>query len=288
VAGQSETALDMAIKCAEKLFQRFDKSRIDMVLLCTQSPDYFLPTSACILQDRLGLKTTAGALDFNLGCSGYVYGLALAKGLIEGGISQCVLLITSETYTKHIHPKDIGNRTIFGDGAATTIIEKSDVEGIGQFALGTDGSGHQNLIVPNGAFKSRYNPGAPEVTDESGATRTANHLAMNGPEIFNFTIEAVPGLVQKAMEKNGLSLDQVDYVVFHQANKYMLEYLMKKIGISPDKFYINMLDTGNTVSATIPIALRQCLDKGKIKRGNRVLLVGFGVGYSYGATVVCL
>lgn len=286
ISHENETALDLAVSACQKLFTSYDKEKVDFILFCTQSPDYYLPTTACILQDKLGLRRNIGALDFNLGCSGYIYGLALAKGLISSGIASSILLITSETYSKLIHPKDKGNRSIFGDGAAATIVEKGIENKIHEFVLGTDGSGYQNLIVCNGAIRNKYNALAVEMEDEGGSIRTDNNLFMNGPEIFNFTIGNVPALVNETLSKNHTTLEAVDYVIFHQANKYMLSYLRKKIKIAEEKFYINLEHTGNTVSATIPIALKDCIDKGIIKTGNKVLLVGFGVGYSWGATVI--
>lgn len=286
IASENETALDLGLRAAVKLLDNYDKEKIDLLLFCTQSPDYYLPTSACILQDKLGLRTDVGAFDFNLGCSGFIYGLAIAKSFIRTGIANNVLLITSETYTKHIHPKDKGNRTIFGDGAAATIIERSERKGIREFSLGTDGSGYKNLIVPNGGLRNRYDINAKEIDDGSGSIRTDNNLYMNGPEIFNFTIEAVPVVVDQCLKKNQTNLGEIDYVIFHQANLFMIEYLRKKINIPKEKFYMNMLHTGNTVCATIPIALKDCLDNKIIKEGDRVLLVGYGVGYSWGATII--
>ena len=286
IVKENETSLDLGFESAEKVLQGYDRKKIDFLLLCTQSPDYYLPTSACILQDKLGLRSDIGAFDYNLGCSGFIYGLAMAKSFIKTGISDNVLLITSETYTKHIHPKDKSNRTIFGDGAAATIIEKSDEEGIFEFSLGTDGSGYKNLIVPNGGLRNRYDVNAKEIDDGSGSIRTENNLYMNGPEIFNFTIKAVPVVVNQCLEKNKTNLDEINYVIFHQANLFMIEYLRKKIKIPKEKFYIDMLYTGNTVSATIPIALKNCIDLGVVKKGDKILLVGYGVGYSWGATIV--
>ncbi|MDP8263031.1 MAG: ketoacyl-ACP synthase III [Candidatus Ancaeobacter aquaticus] len=286
IVKEDETALDLAFKAADKILTNYDKSKIDLLMLCTQSPDYFLPSSSCILQDKLGLRTNIGAFDYNLGCSGFVYGLALGKSLITSKVAKNILLITSETYNKHIHPKDKGNRTIFGDAAAATIIEKSEEEHIGEFVLGTDGSGYKNLIVPNGGLRKRYDPNAKEIDDGSGSIRTDNDIYMNGPEIFNFTIKAVPKVVSETLEKNNTNLDDLDYVIFHQANKYMNEYLRKKINIPKDKFYLNLLHTGNTVSATIPIAIKDALDNKLIKREDKVLLVGFGVGYSWGGTII--
>lgn len=286
IAAKDQTALDLGLRAAERLLESFEKDKIDFILLCTQSPDYFLPTGACILQDRLGLKKNIGALDFNLGCSGFVYGLALAKGLIQTKVANNVLLITAETYSKHINPKDKANRSIFGDGAAACIVSESETEKIFDFELGTDGSGMNNLIVQNGGFRNKFNSHESDIFEEGIFVRNGNNLYMNGPEIFNFTIANIPGLVNRVLEKNQLTIETIDYVIFHQANKFMLDYLRKKIKIVPEKFYQNMENTGNTVSATIPIALKDCVDHKIVKPGDKILLCGFGVGYSWGATII--
>ena len=285
IVSADETALDLAEKAGSLFFEehKIDRSGIDFILLCTQSPDYLLPTSACILQDRLGLSTTCGALDFNLGCSGFVYGLSLAKGLIAGNIAKNVLLITSETYSKYLHPKDKGNRTIFGDAAAVTLISTDGIAEILNFSLGTDGSGYNNLIVRSGALRM------PEKTnkvqwDESGNPVSDDFLYMNGTEIFNFTLESVPLLVDDVLRKNHLQKDQIDLFVFHQANKYMLNFLREEIEIEESKFYYCLENFGNTVSSTIPIALKE-LQKENLLQGN-ILLAGFGVGYSWGGVVL--
>ena len=286
IVEENETALDIGFKAGEKVLKNYNKEKIDFLLFCTQSTEYYLPSGACILQNRLGLNTTIGAFDYNLGCSGFIYGLAMAKSFIKSGLANNILLITSETYSKHIHPKDKSNKTIFGDGATATIIEKSTKEGIFEFSLGTDGSGYKNLIVPNGGLRNKYDINAKEIDDGSGSIRTNNNLYMNGPEIFNFTIDAVPKVVSDVLKKNKTNIDGIDYIIFHQANKYMIEYLRKKIKIPKEKFYINMLYTGNTVSSTIPIALKDCFDNKIIKSGDKILIVGFGVGYSWGATII--
>ena len=285
VVSENETAADMATQAAEKLFAEhgIDRSAIDFVLFCTQSPDYYLPTSACLIQNKLGLLTSCGALDFNLGCSGYVYGLSLAKGLIAGGIAKNVLLITAETYSKHIHPKDKGNRTIFGDASAATLVSTDGFASIENFSLGTDGRGAENLIVRKGGLRQPDSLND-TVLDESGNLTSSDYLFMNGGEIFNFTAEAVPVLVQETLEKNGLKQDKINLFVFHQANKYMMNYLRKLIEIEPERFYFFLENVGNTVSSTIPIALYEAQQEGKLV-GN-ILLAGFGVGYSWGATVL--
>jgi len=288
LVNENETALDLAFEASKKVLKNYDKNKIDFLLLCTQSTEYYLPSGACILQDKLGLRTNIGAFDYNLGCSGFIYGLAISKSFIKSGIANNVLLITASTYTKHIHPKDKSNKTMFGDGATATIIESSDQESILEFSLGTDGRGYKNLIILNGGLKNRYDVNAKEIDDGSGSIRTANNLFMNGPEIFNFTIEAVPIVINQCLAKNHTTLEEIDYVIFHQANKFIIEYLRKKIKIPKDKFYNYLLHTGNTVSATIPIALKDCVDNRIVKTGDRVLLVGYGVGYSWGATIIII
>ena len=286
IAADGQTALDLAREASEKVLEGENREEVDFIILCTQSPDYFLPTSACILQDQLSLKTGTGAIDVNLGCSAFIYGLAMAKGFLTTGIASKVLLVTSETYSKHIHPRDRANKSIFGDGAAAVLIDRSDAANLLEFELGTDGSGMGNLIVRTGGFRHVTASGVESFTDDSGNFCSPDHLYMNGPEIFNFTIEKVPAIVDKVLAKNNLSLEQVDYVIFHQANKYMLDYLRKKIKIPAEKFFNNILLSGNTVSATIPIALYNAQKENLIKRGDKILLVGFGVGLSWGGAVI--
>lgn len=286
VVAENETALDLAFQACDKLLKNFNKENIDFLLLCTQSPDYFLPTSACILQHKLGLRTNIGAFDFNLGCSGYIYGLAIAKSLICSNVAKNVLLVTSETYSKHFHYNDKANKSIFGDAAAATLISASDTNKIFNFVLGTDGSGKDNLIVCNGGMRNKPEQKPVEWTDEAGNFRSNNYLFMNGPEIFNFTIENIPPVFDQILKKNNILCDSIDYVIFHQANKYMLDYLRKKINIPKEKFHNDMLLTGNTVSATIPIALKNCIDDKIVKEGDKLLLLGFGVGYSWGGTII--
>jgi len=285
IVSENETATDMAVQAAEKLFTEhgIDRSTIDFVLLCTQSPDYFLPTSACLIQERLGLKTNIGALDFNLGCSGFVYGLSLAKGLIAANISKNVLLLTSETYSKHIHPRDKGNRTIFGDAASATLISTDGFAGIGDFSMGTDGRGANNLIVRKGGFR-QLNALNDLVFDEGGNPVSSDYLYMKGSKIFNFTVDAVPVLVEDVLVKNILLKKDIQLFVFHQANRFIMNYLCNLIEIQPEKFYYYLDKVGNTVSSTIPIALYEARKEGKT-HGN-VLLAGFGVGYSWAGTVL--
>jgi 3-oxoacyl-[acyl-carrier-protein] synthase-3 len=289
IADIDEFSSDMAVKASQKLFDEYSVSPLDIdyILLCTQSPDYRLPTTACIVQDKLGIPTTAGALDFNLGCSGYVYGLSLAKGLIAADIANNILLITTETYSKYIHHSDKSNRTIFGDGASATLISGAG-EGleIENFILGTDGRGSENLIVKRGGSKYPVNDNIEVSVDEYGNQTNENCLFMNGSEIFNFTIEAVPGLVNNTLQKNNKQINDIDLFIFHQANKYMLNHLRKKIGIEEEKFFYCLENCGNTVSSTIPIALKEALIQNRLQPNMSILLAGFGVGYSWGGVTL--
>lgn len=262
IAAPDETVTDMSVRAAEALFANgHDRSQIDFVLLCTQSPDYMLPSSACIVQHRLGLSTQCGAFDFNLGCSGYEYGLVVAKGLIQSGAAKNVLLLTAEMYTKYLSQDDKGNRTIFSDGASATWVGTEGFAEIGECSLGTDGSGADYLIV-----------------------RPNEPLYMDGGAIFDFSSDVVPQMVEEVLCKSGMQKDDIDLWVFHQANKYMINYVRKLLEIDKERFYIYMEHVGNTVSSTIPIALCAAREEGKLN-GN-ILLAGFGVGLSWGAVML--
>lgn len=262
IAAPDETASDMAVAAAERLFaEGYDRGQIDFVLLCTQSPDYMLPSSACLVQHRLGLSTRCGAFDFNLGCSGYEYGLIVAKSLIVSGVAHNVLLLTSEMYTKYLSKDDKGNRTIFSDGASATWVGAEGFAEIGECSLGTDGSGADYLIK-----------------------RPNKPLYMDGGAIFDFSADVVPMMVEDVLQKSRLNQEDVNLWIFHQANKYMINYIRKLLGIEKDHFYICMEHMGNTVSSTIPIAMIEARKEGRLL-GN-VMLAGFGVGLSWGAVLL--
>jgi 3-oxoacyl-[acyl-carrier-protein] synthase-3 len=287
LAAPNETAGDMAEKAARKLFEEYDikPDEIDFILLCTQSPDYFLPTTACIIQHKLKIPTGAGALDFNLGCSGYVYGLAIAKGLIASNTAKNILLLTAETYSKYLHPLDKSNRSIFGDGASATLVSTTGFASVGNFVLGTDGKGVENLIVRTGASREQVKRNDIR-NDENGTIQSSDFLYMNGSEIFNFTLDTIPALIQETLQSNELEKKDINLFVFHQANKFMLDTLRKVCAIPKNIFYINLGNTGNTVSSTIPIALKQALQSHIITDKMNILIAGFGVGYSWGGCVL--
>ena len=278
IADADETSSDLAVRAAEKLIKSswIERSSIDYVIFCTQTPDYLLPSSACLIQHRLGLGKALGAFDFNLGCSGYVYGLGLAKGLVETGQARNVLLLTGETYSKLLRSDDKSTRTLFGDAGSATLISlvAGDQTKIGPFVYGTDGSGGEDLIVRSSGARSAGSP----LSDGRG-------LCMDGPKIFNFSIREVAQSLDRLLAEASLSRNDVDLFVFHQANKYMLDFLQRKCAIPPEKFYIHFNLSGNTVSNTIPIAIYHALADDQIKKGSIVAVLGFGVGLSWAGCI---
>jgi 3-oxoacyl-[acyl-carrier-protein] synthase III len=278
IAAPQECASDLAVKAATRLFHDYDvdPQTIDFILLCTQTPDYPLPTTACLLQSRLGLRTNVGALDFNLGCSGYVYGLSLADGLIRSGAAKRVLLLTAETYSKYIHPTDRSLRTIFGDGAAATLVEAAAEPSLWAFQFGTDGTGADTLLVAKGGARPPQDAIKPRHRH-----RWESALYMDGPSLINFTVAAVPQLVAGVLSAAKLSERDVDIYLFHQATLKMLEQLRERMGISAERLPVVLENCGNTVSSTIPILIDTLRQEGRLKRGMRSMLVGFGVGWSW-------
>lgn len=289
IVAENECASDLGVRACEKIFSSgiVDRSEIDCLILCTQSPDYILPATACILQHRLGLPIKCAAFDYNQGCSGFIYGLGIAKGLLETGQAKNVLLVTAETYSKYINEGDKSVRTLFGDAAAATLIQAADEKvALDRFRYGTDGSGAQSLIVPVGGsrFPSALNPNLEPHRDESGNVRTDANLYMNGPAILEFSLKRVPELFDSLFDED-FTPAMVDYFVFHQANKFMLDALKRKLKLPEEKFVREFEHCGNTVSSTIPIALKESMRKGKIKGGDLVACIGFGVGLSWSACV---
>jgi 3-oxoacyl-[acyl-carrier-protein] synthase-3 len=280
IAAPGECASDLGVAAAEKLFAEYniDRNSIDFLLFCTQTPDYILPTTACLIQDRLQLSTSVGALDFNLGCSGFVYGLSLASGLIQGGIARRVLLITAETYSKYIDETDRSLRTIFGDGAAATLIEASSEPSIGSFVFGTDGRGADTLLVSGGGARP-----AADAIQPRKRKRWPSSLYMDGPELVKFSLEAVPQMIDQVLAQNRWTRENVDFFLMHQATVFMLDHLRERLVLDREHTPEAIEDYGNTVSSTIPILIRDLRASGRLTHGKQAVLVGFGVGLSYAA-----
>ncbi len=286
--GEHETALDLAETACRRLFgdTGTDAGDIDALLFCTQTPDYVMPPNACLLQARLGLANTVAALDFTHACSGFVYGLYLAKSLVESGAAAKVLLVTAETYSKWLNMNDRGPATLFGDGAAATLITRGPST-IGTVTLGTDGAAANIFCVPAGGARRMRSPEtAAERSDPHGNRRSDENLLMEGAAVLAFVGREIPVFVQRFMADHNETWDTIDLVVFHQGSRIAIDSLRARLAIPAEKVYSNLAHVGNTVSASIPIALRGALDEGRVSAGSRVLLVGFGVGMSWGACVI--
>jgi len=293
IAEDNVTAVDLAISAGKHFFTKHsnDKNKIDYLIFCTQSPDYFLPTSACIIQNALGLNSNLGAIDVNQGCSGFVYSLSLAKGLIETSQATNVLIITSETYSKYINKKDKSVRTLFGDGAACSLISnlESRNEQISKVTHGTDGSGANHLIVPHGAHRHPLDESSNVLfEDKSSNLRSPSDLYMNGNAIYTFTMKKIPIIFNEILESNNMTLNDIDLVVFHQANKFILDTIQKKLQIPEEKMHRSYEEYGNTVSSTIPIGLKLEMDKKKNSAKKTYLILGFGVGLSWAGAIIKL
>lgn len=282
IAAPDECASDLAVAASQRLFAEHgvDPQSIDFLLLCTQTPDYPLPTTACLLQSRLGLRTNTGALDFNLGCSGFVYGLSLADGLIRSGAAKNVLLITAETYSKYIHPTDRSLRTIFGDGAAATLIQSADEPTLTGFQFGTDGTGADTLLVTKGGARP-----ADKAIRPRHRHRWESALYMDGPSLINFTVSAIPQLVEEILKSGNLKSEEIDLFLLHQATLKMLEQLRERMRLAPERLPIVLENCGNTVSSTLPILIDELRQGGQIKPGMKNMLVGFGVGWSWAGCI---
>lgn len=287
VTVDGETASDLAVGAAEKLFteNNYDRGLIDYLIFVSQSPDYHLPTTACTIQTRLGLLNRLTAIDVNLGCNGFVAGLSLAKAVIIAGQAKNVLLLTAETYSKYMHERDKSNRTIFGDGAAATLVSTEGIAEVGEFVIGTDGTGAENLIVKTGGARQPQ-PAGDLRFDDFGNPRSSDNLYMDGPAILNYSLDSIPQLVSDVLEKNGVTMDDIDLHVYHQANTFLANLERRKLRIPEEKYYCNIEYFGNTVSSTIPIALCEAIKEERIKKGSKVLSVAQGLGYTWGGMVL--
>ena len=277
IASSDQTASDLAYIAAEQLLSDTQiRNQIDLLILVTQSPDYLLPTSACILQDRLRLSQNCMAFDINLGCSGFVSALSVAGGLIESGVVNTGLILCADTYSKYIDIHDRACRPIFSDGAAAILIERTAIDSIGPFDFGTDGSGFDHLIVRRGGARD----------PDKASDHPHPILEMHGSDVFVFTMRVVPACIVKLLARAGHNIDQVDLFIFHQASRLVIESLIRLMSLDEKKVFVNHEFIGNTVSATIPIALKDAVANGRLTTGQTVVLVGFGVGLSWSAVVL--
>ena len=282
------TALDLGERACRRLLDRtgFDAARIDTVVFCTQTPDYPMPPNACLLQARLGLPTTVAAFDISLACSGFVYGLYIAKSLVIGGQASNVLLVTAETYSKRTHPGDRGTRTLFGDGGACTLVRKGRGT-IGPFRLGTDGARAQCFYVPAGGARQPASEATSRLEqDQNGNMRTAEHIVMQGAAVLDFVKREVPGMVRDLLRDADITMESLDLVLLHQASKVTLDCLYSALRIPVTKRFSDLARFGNTVSASLPIVMRNAQLAGVLRPGMKVLAVSFGVGLSWGSCLI--
>ena len=285
VVNDTQCTSDLVCQSAENLIKQIsiDPDKIGVLILVTQTPDYILPATSCIIHNRLKLCKDTIVFDINLGCSGYIYGLYVASILLMSSDKPYALLLAGDTISKYAGKEDASTRFIFGDAGSATLLGKNEQANTLFFSFGTDGSGWQNLIIPAGGARNRDNKENNKITiDSDGNKRTAENLYMDGMEIFNFTISTVVPHLQEIIDKCGFP----DTVVFHQANRYMLEFMRKSLKIPKDRFLYSLEKYGNTSSASIPLTL--CSELKKTDDVNKTLLSGFGVGYSWGSVMLNL
>lgn len=274
VADKATCTSDLCFVSAQRLLQslEWDPQSVGALVFVSQTPDYLLPATSCILQARLNLPKTCVAFDVNLGCSGYVYGLWIASSLMRASGLKRVLLLAGDTMTRLVSPDDRSTALIFGDAGTATALEASAADATASFSLGADGGGQESLIVREGGFR---NP-----------RRGSPRLHMDGPEVFAFTSREVVPSIRAAVAAAGWTLESVDSVVLHQANQFLVQHLAKKLKLPPSKVPIAMDGFGNTSVASIPLALTTHVGERLRRESLRVVLSGFGVGWSWGA-VAC-
>jgi 3-oxoacyl-[acyl-carrier-protein] synthase-3 len=288
IRATNQIGSDLGFEAAKKLLEKNPEyySKIDFVIFCTEGLDYKAPTTSSTLHYRLGLKEDCGCIDMPMGCAGYIYGLSLADSIIKSENANCVLFIAADIPTSVIHSQDFDMLALFGDAGTATIIEKKDFGGFGKFVFGNDGSGAKNLLVERGSTRSPIDIEYINQYVDEPQNLAHGIMSMNGLEITRFSLEKVPDLLNKTLEKNNILFDEIDLFVFHQASLIILKSLKRKCKIPDSKFFVFLEEVGNTVSCSIPIALYHAELEGKLKRGNRVMLLGFGVGYSWGGTIL--
>ena len=289
VAKDNVSASDLCYKAAEKLIEElhWDKNDIGCLIFVSQTPDYILPATSCLLQHRLGLNSECYTLDISLGCSGWVYGLSVLSSLLSHGSIKKGLLLVGDITTRLGCREDTSYWPLFGDAGTATAVEHVEGTSGMYFHTATDGSGAEAIIIPDGAYRNGISKESLKIeVDTDGLKRSKLNTKMDGMDVFAFAVSKAPKSVVALLEKLQIPQEDIDCFVFHQANKYMLNFLRKKMKIDPERFYYSLAEYGNTVSNTIPIALRNAIEDKSISTGQRILIAGFGVGYSWGATVL--
>lgn len=290
-ASAGQTTSDLCQAAAEELFHRLgtNPDSIDGIVFVTMTPDYVAPSTACVLQDKLGLPTSSIAFDVNLGCSGYVYGLYIVSSLIQGGSLKRVLLLAGDVQTKICHREDKNVVFLLGDAGTATLVEASSSAPEIKMKFMTDGSRKDSLIIPAGGLRMPSSNETRKVkTQPDGSIRSAEQLYLNGMEVFNFSIIDVVNTIKEFIEEEGIDVNEVDYLVLHQANKFMTDKIAKKLSFPPEKIPYSLFRYGNTSSASIPLTMVHAFSRLTGKGPQRCLLSGFGIGLSWGVIEITL
>ncbi|MFH0725707.1 MAG: ketoacyl-ACP synthase III [Pseudomonadota bacterium] len=283
VVSRGMCASDLCVSSAKCLLEGlgWDRKEIEVLINVTQTPDYLLPATACTIQTRLSLSQNCAAFDVNLGCSGYVYGLWVISNLMKCSKIKKGLMLAGDTISRICNPRDRSTAPLFGDAGTATAVELDDRAEEMVFVLGTDGLGEDKLIVPGGGFRNPFGIKNHGVSARDEGERSDRELFMDGAEIFTFTLKCVPKLVEDILGRANWSMDDIDYFVFHQANKFILDHLRKKLKIPEEKFITAIGSYGNTSCASIPLAMNAVLKEKLVAERKRLVLAGFGVGYSW-------
>jgi 3-oxoacyl-[acyl-carrier-protein] synthase III len=281
IASDEEATSDLAYHAAQAALEAagLDPGDLDMILVATATPDMFFPSTACILQDRLGARR-AGGLDVSAACSGFIYGLGVANGLIRAGTARTVLLLGADTLTKVVNWQDRNTCVLFGDGAGAVVLRADEGErGVLSVHLYADGSKGSLLILPGGG--SRH-PVSQAVLD-AGLTK----IQMNsGNEVFKLAVRAMEDAALTALKQNGLDVGDVDFIISHQANMRIISALGQRLGLPDHKVIVNLQRVGNTSAASIPLALDEAVRDGRVKAGHLVLLCAFGGGLTWASSLI--
>ena len=280
IASSGENTSDLCVKAAEKALEMANLSAddIDFVMVATASPDHIVPSTACLVQDKMGMKK-AGAMDISAGCSGYIYALATAAGMVKGGICKHVLIVGAEILSRLVNWKDRSTCILFGDGAGAAVVGPAE-EGFGLIAsdLGSDGSLGDILCIPAGGVAERVTH---EAIDDGHI-----YVHMDGTDVFKAAVRHMEDTTKKTLEKAGLSKEDIQLFIAHQANNRIIQSLAKKMGLPEEKVYVNVNRYGNTSAASVGIALDEAVRGGNIKHGDIVVLTGFGAGLTWGCDVI--